>query len=57
MYQEILVYTIVVGTVIYGAYSLYQSLKPQKKVDACSGCSGCSLRSIKQNCELAQKDN
>lgn len=56
MYQEILVYAIILGTVLYGVRSLYQSLKPQKKVDACSGCSGCSLRSMKQNCELSHKE-
>ncbi|HPH16272.1 MAG TPA: FeoB-associated Cys-rich membrane protein [Bacteroidales bacterium] len=56
MYQEIFVYAILAGTVFFGARSLYQSLKPHKKVDPCSGCSGCSLRSIKQNCELSHKE-
>jgi len=50
MIQEIIVFTIVLGTIIYTAYSLYKSIQPSPKKTSCDGCTGCSLKNTNKGC-------
>ncbi|MDX9923686.1 MAG: FeoB-associated Cys-rich membrane protein [Ignavibacteriaceae bacterium] len=43
MFQDILVFLIIIATLGYVVYSFANGLKKKKAGNACGGCNGCSL--------------
>jgi hypothetical protein len=57
--QEIIVFTIIVIAVLIAGFRVYRSITGKKSgCDGCSSdCSGCSLSDLKDNIEVAKKNN
>ncbi|MFA7290150.1 MAG: FeoB-associated Cys-rich membrane protein [Melioribacteraceae bacterium] len=53
MFQDILVFLIVISTIVYVIYSFTMSLKKKKTGNSCGGCTGCSLS---EKCASIQVD-